>query len=113
MAGASCADGPDAPAPLAVVLPRARAAAPAGPARIAAAEELDAVVADAEPRLGGHAPAQRAGVWLGDSARDVDDAPASETGEMVVLADVAVEAAAATRQLLGQALAHPAPQVAV
>ena len=68
---------------------------------------------DAEPRLGGDAQAQRARVRLGHRARDVGDAPAPEAREVVVVADIAVEARVRTGPLIDEALGDEQPQVPV
>ena len=70
-------------------------------------------MADAEPRQGGDAQAQRARVRLGHRARHVDDAPAPEAREVVVVADIAVEARVRTGQLIDEALGDEQPEVPV
>src|SRR6185369_13100796 len=98
---------------------RRRAPAPGGlaaPAALAvgtAAVEFDAMMRDPESTLRGHPSAEGAGVGLGVRSLHVADAPAAETGEVVVLGQVAVEAGVRPRQLLDEPLRDQQPEVAV
>src|SRR5262245_51722716 len=84
-----------------------------GPALGTAAEELDALVRDAEPRAGRDPPAQRLRVRLGQGAVDVEDAAAAHAGEMVMRGQIGVEAGMRARDLRGQSLIDEQPQVSV
>src|SRR4030095_16593531 len=84
-----------------------RPARPGGPglgglALRTAAEELDALMGDGEPRAGGNSSAKGLGVRLGQRAVDVEDAPAAHAGEVVVRGHIGVEAGLGTLDLRHQ-----------
>src|SRR6185503_7682506 len=80
------------PAELRRWAPAPRPAAGAALALGTAAVELDAMMSDAEAALGGHPPAEGPGVRVGRRCHHVADPAAAEAGEVMVLAQVSVEA---------------------
>ena len=98
------------------MLRRRAARPPAGgppPARSAAAEELDAVMRDAEPAEGRHATHEGARVRFGERRVQVRDAPARQAGEVMMISRVPVEAGVGTGQLLDEPLRDEQAQIPV